>query len=204
MKCMNNSNIASLIWMMVAFAISLTASGCISQTRGETNSALRRPSVSHKDHSPAKPIAEFKHKPSNDHLIITFEKLGGFEIKVEWVMNPTNSAADSLNREGKIPARLKALDGKKVSIAGYMKPIKQDDSGATEFLLVPNYFTCCDGQNPVVNQWVHVMSPRATIPLSGERPLAVRGVLRVGEKLAGSNVVSIYRLDDAELESVAD
>jgi hypothetical protein len=118
-------------------------------------------------------------------------------------MNPTNSAADTLKREGEIPSRIKALDGKKVSIAGFMKLIKQEAGGATEFLLVPNYSTCCEGQMPVVNQWVHVLSPNKPIPLAGEHPLAIRGVLRVGEKLAGSNVVSIYRLDEVEIETMS-
>jgi hypothetical protein len=184
----------------VAVFASLIAIKSFAQPVRESNAVSRDSASSHKFHNEAKPISEFKYQPAKGCVPLSFETLGGFQIKVDWIMNPTNSAADTLKREGEIPARLKALDGKKISIAGFMKPIRLDAGDTTEFLLVPSYVTCCDGQKLGVNQWVHVLSPNKSIPLAGENPLAIRGVLRVGEKLAGSNVVSIYRLEDVELE----
>jgi hypothetical protein len=201
---MKKSPRLSVRWTTIALPIVtlIFAPAVLSQTSREMRPSLKTSIEPHKDHKSAKPISEFKYSPAKNFLPIRFETLGNFEIKVEWVMNPTNSAADSLKKEGEIPARVKALDGKKISIAGFMKPIKQDVGGSTEFLIVPNYFTCCEGEKPRVNQWLHVVSPQAPIPLANDRPLAVRGVLRVGEKLSGSNVVSIYQLENVELELI--
>ena len=184
----------------VTLVISLAVSVGASQSRAKTNSSPDVSSVSHKDHKPAKPASEFKYHPAKDHQAITFDTLGAFQIKVDWVMNLTNSAADSLKRDGEIPARVKALDGKKVSIAGFMKPIKQEEGGAVGFLLVKDYSTCCEGALPKINEMIHVQMAGNSIPQAGEQIFAVRGVFQVGEKLGAGNTVSIYRLEGAELE----
>ena len=65
------------------------------------------------------------------------------------------------------------------------------------------YFsTCCEGKTPQINEWLHVRTTGKAIPLANERMLAVRGVLQVGEKFGAGNVVSIYRLEEAEFESM--
>ena len=207
MKRQNRSDVSAKI--IACIACVLIVSNGAAQVARETEafskawSAFEANLKNHKNHKTNKPISEFKYEVAKNFSPLSFEKLGGFQIEVQWLMNPTNSAADILKRLGEIPAQIRAFDGKKVSIAGYMKPIKQDSSGATEFLLVPDYFTCCVGKLPVVNQWVHVVTLAKPITLVGDRPLAIRGVLRVGEKLAGSNVVSIYRLEDVEVELIS-
>jgi hypothetical protein len=83
-----------------------------------------------------------------------------------------------------------------------MKPLKQDAGGTSEFLLMRYFSTCCEGKKPQINEWLHVRTTGKAIPLSNERMLAVRGVLQVGEKSGAGNVVSIYRLEEAELETM--
>jgi hypothetical protein len=146
------------------------------------------------------PPMKYQASPGFDPL--TFETLAAFQIKVEWVMNATNSAFDALKKEGEIPDQIRSLQGKKVSISGFMKPLKQDGGGATEFLLMRYFSTCCEGKAPLINEWIHVRTTAKAVPLANDRMLAVRGVLQVGEKLGTGNVVSIYRLEGAELETM--
>ena len=131
---------------------------------------------------------------TNSYERISFETLAAFPIKVDWLINPTNSALDTVNRKGEIPALVKALNGKKVSVQGYIKPLKQDADGVTDFLLMRDHALCCQTNIPQINEWVHVRMTGRSIPFAHERQFTVSGVLQVGELLGTGNVVSVYRL----------
>ncbi len=190
-----------VIFVVVVF-VSFVAFNVFAQPVLEPNAVSRASAPQHKVHKEAKPISQFNYQPTKDCVPITFETLGGFAIKVDWVMNATNSAFDTLKKEGEIPEKIRSLQGKKVSISGFMKPLKQDTGVASEFLLMRYFSTCCEGKTPQINEWLHVRTTGKAIPLANERMLAVRGVLQVGEKFGAGNVVSIYRLEEAEFESM--
>jgi hypothetical protein len=135
---------------------------------------------------------------------ISFATLGAFPLKVDWRINPTNSALDTLRREGEIPVLVKALNGKKVSVQGYLKPLKQDVSGVTEFLLMRDHGLCCQTNIPQINEWVHVRMTGRSVPFAHERQFVVRGVLEVGELRDAGNVVSVYRLAGDEIIAAAE
>ena len=136
---------------------------------------------------------------ARDYQPVNFETLAAFPIKVDWLINATNSAFDTLRRKGEISANIKALNGRKVSVQGYIKPLKQDDSGVRDFLLMRNHALCCQTNIPQINEWVHVRMTGRSIPFIHERQFTVRGVLQVGESLGEGNVVSIYRLTGDEI-----
>lgn len=155
----------------------------------------------HPGHKGSVSAKNLKFKPSAGHELVDFDLLSGFDLRVDWVLNPTNSTMDSLRVEGEIPAKIRAMDGKSLSIAGYVKAIKQDQGGVTEFLLVRDYFTCCEGTKPKVNQMIHIVLKSPQAGVVAEQAVALRGLMRVGEKLSGSNVVSIYQMDEVHVET---
>ena len=55
-----------------------------------------------------------------------------------------------------------SIDGNRIRIPGYMLPLKRDDSGVTEFLLVPWVGACIHTPPPPPNQMVHVDVPGGT------------------------------------------
>ncbi len=118
---------------------------------------------------------------------------------MDWLINPTNSALDTLSRKGEIPALIKALNGKRVSVQGNIKPLKQGDNGVSEFLLMRNHALCCQTNVPEINEWVHVRLVGNEIPYVHEHMVTVSGVLQVGELLGTGNVVSVYRLTGDEI-----
>lgn len=130
---------------------------------------------------------------------VVFETLASFPIKVDWLMNPTNSAFDTLRREGNIPAVVQALDGKNVTVQGFLKPLQQDVGGVTEFLLMRNHALCCQTNIPQINEWIHVRMTGRSVSFAHEREYSVQGVLQVGELRSPGNVVSIYRLSGEEI-----
>lgn len=136
-------------------------------------------------------------------LPVDFETLAAYSIKVDWLINPTNSSLDTLKRTGEIPDAIKALHGQRVAVQGYMKPLKQDARGVSEFLLMRNHGLCCQTNVPQINEWVHVRMKGKTLPFAHERQFIVRGELQVGEKLGAGNVVSVYRLTGDEISLVS-
>lgn len=130
---------------------------------------------------------------------VSFETLAAYDIKVDWLINPTNSSLDTVRREGNIPDSVRLLHGKKVTLQGYIKPLKQDNGGVMDFLLMRNHALCCQTNIPQINEWVHVRMTGRSIPFAHERRFIVRGELQVGEKLGAGNVVSVYRLIGEEI-----
>ena len=97
--------------------------------------------------------------------------------------------------KNKIPDEVKVLNGKKVSLSGYMLPIETDDEGkVTQFNLNGNFDMCFYGAPVMLNQWIAVrMKQGKKVPYT-HLPITVYGTLEVGEELKDGAVMSIYRM----------
>ena len=79
------------------------------------------------------------------------------------------------------------LDGKVVSIPGFMVPLEDDADNVTEFLLVPFAGACIHVPPPPPNQMVYVkMNPNSKVKVTFVDPVMVTGLLKI------STVVSPY------------
>jgi hypothetical protein len=79
------------------------------------------------------------------------------------------------------------LDGKTVSIPGFMVPLEDDLNQVTEFLLVPYAGACIHVPPPPPNQMVYVkMNGSSKVHVTFTDPIVVTGQLRI------STVVSPY------------
>lgn len=97
--------------------------------------------------------------------------------------------------EGKtpIPEKVRALDGKRVEIIGFMMPLSEPQN-LTRFIVVQSLWSCCFGQTPAVNHVVAVtMAPGKVVAFYPE-PVRVSGVFSVGETREEGYLVSVYRL----------
>lgn len=139
---------------------------------------------------------------ATDYQPVGFETLAAFPLKVDWLINPTNSSLDTLRRTGEIPGAVKALHGQKVELRGYVKSLQQDAGGMRELLLMRGHALCCQTNIPQINEWVHVRMNGASLPFVPESLFTVRGVLQVGEAMGAGNVVSVYRLRGEEISAV--
>ena len=66
------------------------------------------------------------------------------------------NASESTLRQ--IPDAVKVLNGKEVSLQGFILPMKFEHGLATEFLLMRNQSLCCYGVTPRITEWVNVRS----------------------------------------------
>ncbi len=116
---------------------------------------------------------------------ITFTQLSAFSCTPEEVP--------------KIPSNIQALNKKPVAVSGFMIPLGADAQGVTEFILVKNQLLCCFGQVPRPNEWMMVSAARP-VPISADKPITVRGKLKVHQPETDSGENWIYEMREAEVE----
>lgn len=88
-------------------------------------------------------------------------------------------------RKGTVSEELKAFDGTRVKIPGFMVPLEDDAEKVREFLLVPYMGACIHTPPPPPNQIVLVrMAPGKSAAMDWYSPVWVEGVFRVSK--AGS------------------
>jgi hypothetical protein len=127
---------------------------------------------------------------------VGFDKLASFEF----VAPPDESKAREA--EAQIPEKVRAYDDKKVTVTGFMLPVKMHEGLVTEFLLVKDAMMCCYGAMPKVNEWVVVkMNGKGVAPLM-DVPITFEGTLQVGQIYEGGYLTGLYLLKgDRRVES---
>jgi hypothetical protein len=102
----------------------------------------------------------------------------------------------------RIPAKVRALDGKRVCILGYMLPVALDEKGrATQFLIIRSPLVCCFGVAPALNEWVAVKMTGKGAEVAQDVPLRFYGTLHVGEFYEGKVFTGLYRLDGEKVSA---
>jgi len=134
---------------------------------------------------------------------VGFDLLGDFEVVLPRVIEDEQGLfvhADTPVLHH-LPPAVRALDGKRVNVSGFMQPITLNKGKVDEFLLLRDRDTCCFGGTPRVNHWIGVkMTTGATAARLG-RPVSVTGRLAVREIRVEGVVVGLYTL---EAEAVSD
>ncbi|GAB4140038.1 MAG: hypothetical protein Fur0037_06450 [Planctomycetota bacterium] len=100
-----------------------------------------------------------------------------------------------------MPESVKALDGKKVLMTGFMLPIDEVQN-IKEFLLVQSLWSCCYGQPPDINGIVRVVMPKGKTADYFFDPLKVTGRLKIEAAMLDGYVVDIYQLHLESLEVI--
>jgi hypothetical protein len=98
--------------------------------------------------------------------------------------------------EAKIPEKIRALNGKNISLRGYMVPM-DFDNGVRNFVLVPFGESCCYGVvMGAPNEWVAVeMAGTKKALFAGSEQIIVFGKLQVRELIKSGGIVeSIYTM----------
>ncbi len=128
---------------------------------------------------------------SREYKSITFNNLSDFFY---YTPEPGEKLDPALVSKSSIPNDIKALNGKKISLSGFMMPIDQDAEGSREFVLNGNFDMCGFGGPTSINQWVVVKyTGNGKVPYT-HLPMTVFGELEVGEEYRDGSLFSIYRM----------
>lgn len=99
-----------------------------------------------------------------------------------------------------IPEKLKALQGKEVSVAGYMIPMSEA-LDVTEFMLVQMpFFGCCYSVPPEPNETVMVKMQKGKSTPYVYSPIRISGAFKIQETKIDGFVVSIYEIEASQVK----
>lgn len=77
------------------------------------------------------------------------------------------------------PERVRALDGEKVALTGYMLPILWKDTTVPHFMLVRDLMACCFGGAPKPDEWTDVKMDGEGAGYWSYVPVITRGIFRL-------------------------
>jgi len=96
---------------------------------------------------------------------------------------------------GYVPASIREMDGKEVSVTGFMLPIRIKNRLVTQFMLLRTQNTCCFGIPPELHEVVEVLNVENPAKVLMDTPVTVVGHLHVKERWEGTFLCSIYQMD---------
>ena len=147
----------------------------------------------------AKPAAAVVSATEGDFAVVGFDKLSTFKYEVPDDM-ATNAPAGK-NPDDQIPTTVKAFSGKRVSLKGFMLPLKVEGGLVTELLIMRDQSMCCYGAVPKINEWVAVkMTGKGVRPIM-DQAVTLYGTLKVGAIRENGYLVGIYQLDGEKLQN---
>jgi hypothetical protein len=149
--------------------------------------------------APAAPVSTSK----NAVEPVEFTKLAGFEYLVP-DMPDTNQVTGSDTADKQIPADVKALNKKQVSVIGYLMPLKEEDGKSTEFLLMRTQSSCCFGIAPTITELITVKSAGQGVPTIMDQLIEIQGTLKVGTVREDGYIVGVYQMDDGKFMGRSD
>jgi hypothetical protein len=134
---------------------------------------------------------------------VEFTRLSGYQFLVPDLPD-TNQVAGSDIANQQIPADIKALNGKRVSVIGYLMPLREEAGKSTEFLLMRTQATCCFGIAPTITDLITVKAAGKGVPTIMDDLLEIHGTLKVGTVREDGYIVGVYRMDDAKFMGRSD
>jgi len=137
-----------------------------------------------------------------DGSLVGFDKLAGFAMPLtDELVSSTNSAEANSRVDAMIPANIRALDHRNLSVEGFMVPVEFDKDKTVEFILVQAPFGCCFGAPPQIHELIRVrVKPPGISPVMFQ-PARARGTFHVGAQRESGVLSSIYRME-AEVVTV--
>lgn len=134
---------------------------------------------------------------SGDYSMVGFDRLASYNFQVDDAPFTNQPAADKANDQ--IPAPVKSLNQQKVTIKGFMLPLKVSEGAVTEFLIMKDQSMCCYGTVPKITEWVSVKMNGHGVKSIMDQPVSVEGTLRVGAMRENGYLIGIYQMDGEKL-----
>jgi len=144
---------------------------------GPATSATAEPSAST---NPADPLAAFGWTRDKDGYIqISYMDLALEGLDQELLVEKLLYPEDYADTEIDWPARVRALDGEKVALTGYMLPLLWKDTSVPHFMLVRDLMACCFGGTPKPDEWTDVKMQGDGSGYYAFVPVITRGIFRL-------------------------
>jgi len=128
--------------------------------------------------------------------LVGFDVLAGYNIALASDLeNNTNGVWADAQVNAMIPANIRALDHREVTVDGFMIPAQMENGKVIEFLLSRNPPACCYGGVTQIHEWVKVRVKPPGVDWEEYSVVRAHGVLHVGAERLDGELTSVYRLD---------
>ena len=131
---------------------------------------------------------------ADGYLSVSFDKLASFEYQMPEDLTAPVADEDGTVYKEQIPADIKALNAKNISLKGFMLPLKVEKGLVTEMLIMRDQSMCCYGTVPKINEWVSVRMDEEGVKPIMDEAVTIYGTLQVGEVLENGYLVGIYEM----------
>jgi hypothetical protein len=183
------------------FRLPQTAQAAEKPLRGEPIKALAPKGAPIQPLAPgtaeAKPSAAKPAESDGEFAVVGFDKLSTFKYDVP--DDVATNAPTAKDPDGQIPDRVKAYNGKRVSLKGFMLPLKVEGGLVTELLIMRDQSMCCYGAVPKINEWVSVKMTSKGIKPVMDQAVTLSGTLKVGAIRENGYLVGIYQMDGEKM-----
>jgi hypothetical protein len=147
-----------------------------------------------------KAVAVTPSEAGGGYAAVGFDKLASYNFEVPDDGPLTNQPVAAVDKaDEQIPATVKAFNQKKVSIKGFMLPLKVEGGAVTEFLIMKDQSMCCYGSVPKITEWVSVKTANKGVKPIMDQPVSIQGTLHVGAMRENGYLVGIYQMDGEKL-----
>ena len=127
---------------------------------------------------------------------ITFKNLTGFKYEYPYEQPKGKPWELKEQFDKRVPEHVRKLNGKHISIRGFMLPVETKKDRVSAFLLMVDQASCCFGRVPEPNEWIVVeMVPKDGGPILMDTIIEIDGNLQVSEKWEDGFFVGIYHMD---------
>ncbi len=137
-------------------------------------------------------------QPNRDGEFIRlgFDTLSSFKYDHYEVLNEIDGGRPFTRSDDLIPPKVKAYDGRLVSIKGFIMPLRLRQGLVTEFLLFRDQAACCFGERAKMNHYIRVkLKGEGFPPPTAPTTYITFGKLKVGEILVQGYLTGIYEME---------
>jgi len=129
-------------------------------------------------------------EPATEVVGLDFMKLSFVPEK-----DPVDPKTGQPHYAAQAPAAIKAYDGRKIRIRGFLMPIKMEGNEVREFLIVASQMSCCYGTAPRFWEFIAAKAVGEAVPNLMDRPLTFEGTLHVGDVYENGYWTQFYTMD---------
>ena len=134
------------------------------------------------------------------YLHLPFDVLSGFKYDTYEVLDEVHGGRPLTKSDDVIPPHIKAYDGRKVLVEGFIMPLRLRNGLVTEFLLFRDQAACCFGDKAKMNHYMRVKVTDKGFEPGSAMTYKVRGTLAVGEIYVQDYLTGIYQMTADRVE----
>jgi len=131
---------------------------------------------------------------------LSFNDLANFKYDTYEVLDEVHGGRPITKSDDVIPPRIKAYDGKRVMIEGYIMPLRLKSGLVTEFLLFRDQAACCFGAKAQMNHYIRVKVTGKGFEPGSTLTHKVWGTIAVGEIYVQNYLTGIYQMTADRVE----